>query len=118
MMTSSFVMIHKTLILVTKSMRVNHAIDGAKVVEAVIATKAHLAAIMIGKLESKLFNLKVFNVSASTSVQLEVVRQEFDSLMAKLCVTQGMLEATENEVDHQALKIQDLEHVNLKLRST
>ena len=109
---------HKTLILAAEPMRVDQ--DAVKCAnEAKVALVAQLRSIAenIEKLESELALLKGFNVSAPTSLQLEIAREDAANLNARLSATQAMLEVPEKEISRVSPVVDDLEHVNLKLRS-
>ncbi|KAM1560293.1 hypothetical protein TB2_003379 [Malus domestica] len=69
------------------------------------------------KLESELAVLKRFDISAPTSLQLEIAQQEVAHLKARLSATQAMLEVAEKEVGRVSLVVEDLERVNSELRS-
>ena len=60
--------------------------------------------------------MKGSDVSAPTSLQLEIAHQEVAYLNAWLNATQTMLEAVEKEVSRVSLVVKDFERVNSKLR--
>ena len=110
--------IHKTLILAAESMRVDHdASKCAKEAEVALVAQLRSAAEKIGKLEFELAILKGSDVSAPTSLQLEITREKATHLNARLSKTQTMLEATKKEINHVFPVVEDLERVNLELKS-
>ncbi|KAB2605840.1 plastidial pyruvate kinase 1 [Pyrus ussuriensis x Pyrus communis] len=100
---------HKTLILAAESMRE---------VEVALVAQLHSAAENIEKLKSELAVLKGSDVSAPTSLQLEIAHQKVAHLNVRLSTTQAMLEDTEKEVSRVSLVVEDLERVNSELRSS
>ena len=109
--------IHKTLIMVAESMRVDHdAVKCVKEGEVVLMTHLRSAAKKIEKLESELAVLKGPDVFAPTSVQLETANQEVVHLKAKLSTTQAMLEVVGKEVRRVSPVVKDLDRVNSELQ--
>ena len=118
MRSSLIATMHKTLILVGESMRIDQdAVKCPKEAEVALVAQLRSAAEKIEKLESELAILKGSDVSAPTSVQLEIAHQEVIDLKTRRSVTQVMLEALEKEVSLASLVVEDLERVNLEPRS-
>ena len=74
-----------------------------------MAAEAYSLAEEIKRLDSELVTLKGSNISAPTSLQLEIVRQDIVDLKTKLEAIQVKYESAENEIRCYIPQIQDLE---------
>ena len=115
---SLLTMMQKMAILAAESMVLDQEdTKAAKEVARSMAAEAYSSAEKVKKLESELAALKGSNISAPTSMQLEIARQEITDLKARLDATQVKYESAEKEIECYIPQIQDLERSISEFRS-